>query len=75
MSREITVRYRSLDRYSKSAKFKTLAGAQRFAAKWVGATPDVSEMFGYAVSGDGMGKVTWEGCTVRELFPQLGEEL
>jgi hypothetical protein len=71
MSREITVRYSSIDRFSQRRKFKTLKGAQRFAAKWVGPTPDVSETFGYAVSFDGMGKVTWSGCTSQELFPEL----
>lgn len=73
MTREITVRYSSLDRFSQKRKFKTLAGAQRFAAKWVGQTPDVSEAFGYAVSMDGIGKVTWSGCTAAELFPKLSE--
>lgn len=68
---EIHVRYRSLDRCSKSRKFKTLAGAQRFAQKWVGETPEISETFGYAVSGDGIGKITVSGCDIKKLFPKV----
>lgn len=67
---EITVRYRSLDGYSKSSKFKTLAGAQKFAHKWVGAHPDIGGF--YAVSNDGMGRITVAGCTLAELFPPVG---
>lgn len=68
---EITVRYRTLDRFSKTGKFKTLAGAQRFAQKWVGKTPEIG--FGYAVSGDGVGKITVDGCLLRDLFPDVVE--
>lgn len=66
----IKMRYRSLDGYSKSATFKTLAGAKRFADKWVGKTPEVSSL-GYAVDAYGMGKVTWEGCTAADLWPGM----
>lgn len=68
---EIKLHYSTIDRYSKSATFKTLAGARRFAYKWVGQHPDVSEAFGYAVSSDGMGKVTFWGVTSSELFPEV----
>ena len=66
----IRIRYRSLDRFSQSRTFKTLAGAQRYAQKWVGQTPDISEAFGYAVSDDGIGKITVSGCSLKDLFPQ-----
>jgi len=66
----ITIRYTSIDRCHKTSTFKTLKGAQRFAYKWVGETPEISVTFQYAVSGDGVGKVTWEGCTAKELFPK-----
>lgn len=65
----IHVTYRSIDRYTKSAEFKTLAGAQKFAQKWVGKTPELSIGFGYAVSGDGIGKITCSGCAIADLFP------
>lgn len=66
---QITIRYSSIDRFRQTRKFKTLAGAQKYAHKWVGPHPDVSPM-GYAVSFDGIGKVTWTGATAAELFPE-----
>lgn len=67
---EIRVRYRTIDRFSQSRKFKTLKGAQRFAQKWVGKHPDISDTFGYAVNMHGDGKITCEGCSIHELFPE-----
>ena len=71
---DIRVRYST-----KSRKFKTLAGAQRFAQKLVGETPDIvgrptrpSEY--YAVSYDGAVKVTCDECRLVDLFPKLKEE-
>ena len=64
---KITVRYSSIDRYSKTRKFKTLKGAQKFAHEWVGEHPELG--WGYAVSFDGIGKITVEGVTLAELFP------
>jgi hypothetical protein len=68
MSGEITVRYSSVDSYGKAItrKFKTMKGASKFARKWVGDYPDLGST--YAVSFDGVGKVTVEGCTIKELF-------
>ncbi len=68
-TRNIKVSYRSIDRCSKTRRFKTLEGAQKFAQEWVGETPELGT--GYAVSGDGIGKVTVEGATLRELFPKV----
>lgn len=64
---DITVYYESLDRCSKTRKFKTLAGAQRFAQKWVGKHPEIGTT--YAVSGDGIGKITVVGASLADLFP------
>jgi hypothetical protein len=66
--RTITVTYISIDRVRKRRQFKTLAGAQRFAQKWLGETPEVG--WGYAVSSDGVGKVEVWGATLDELFPK-----
>jgi hypothetical protein len=66
---DIKLNYSTVDRFHKSASFKTLAGAQKFAHKWVGKHPDVSVTFGYAVSFDGAGKLTFRGVTSEELFP------
>lgn len=62
----ITVRYSSIDHYHKTSQFKTLEGARKFAVRCVGEHPDFGST--YAVSDDGVGKVTVEGCTLRDLF-------
>jgi len=67
----IIVRYSSIDRFSKTRKFKTLKGAQRFAQKYVGETPEISETFQYAVSMYGTGKIECEGMALKALFPRL----
>ena len=67
---KITVKYQSIDGYNETRKYKTLNGARRFAQKWVGKHPEISENFRYAISADGIGKITCFGCTVKELFPE-----
>jgi hypothetical protein len=67
----IQVRYHGIDsRRSRLTRFRTLAGAQRYAQKWVGKYPEVSLNFGYAVSSVGVGKITVKGCPIRALFPE-----
>ena len=66
----ITVTYSSIDHFRKTRSFKTIEGARKFAIRCVG-TPDIGSH--YAVSFDGIGKITVEGCTLRELF--LGKKL
>jgi hypothetical protein len=61
------VRYRSIDRFSKTRTFKTLAGAQKFAQGWIGEYPSLGG--GYAVSDDGVGKIIVHGASLRDLFP------
>jgi hypothetical protein len=64
---EIKVRVSSIDGFSKSRKFKTLKGAQRFAQKYVGAHPDMGVW--YAVSDLGTTKVTVSGdALLKDLF-------
>jgi len=53
----IIVTYTTIDHVRKRRKFKTLAGARKFALEWVG--PQDVEGGYYAVSDDGVGKVTW----------------
>jgi len=62
----IKVRYTTIDRVNKLRTFKTLKGARKFAMDWVG--PQDVEGGSYAVSDDGVGKITWQGVTRRELF-------
>jgi hypothetical protein len=63
----IKVTYSSIDRYRVSRVYKTLERARKFAQDWVGKHPEIGSH--YAVSGDGIGKVTVVGATLRELFP------
>lgn len=70
--REIVLSYKATDGASKSAKFATIKGAQAFAHKWVGATPELAHS--YAVSGDGVGRITWKGCSPAELWPQAAAD-
>ena len=70
---EIIVKYKSIDRCSRNRKFKTLEGAQKFAHKMVGETPEFGGF--YVISGDGVGKITCEGCSFADLFPKLKLEI
>jgi hypothetical protein len=58
-----------VDGFRKTRSFQSLKGAQKFAQEWVGETPEISRTFGYAVSADGIGKVTVRGATLLDLFP------
>ena len=64
---KIVVRYSSVDGCSIRRSFATVFGARAFAAKYVGPHPEIGR--GYAVSADGIGKVTVEGATLVALFP------
>ena len=63
----IQVHYRAVDGFSKTRSFKTLAGARKFAQGYVGEFPEMGA--GYAVAGDGVGRVSVTGATLAELFP------
>jgi hypothetical protein len=63
---KITVRYSSIDHFHKTRVFKTIEGAREFAVTYVGEDADIG--MSYAVSFDGVGKVTVTGCTLEELF-------
>ena len=69
----ITVRYSSIDRFKKHYTFKTLKGASAWARKWVGDHPDLGS--DYAISDDGVGKITVSGATLAEIFPQSAEAI
>ena len=70
---QIQVTYTSVDHVRQARKFKTIKSARAFAEKWVG--PQDAEGGSYAVSNDGVGKVTWTGCTREELFGEPRPEL
>lgn len=62
----VTVCYTSVDGVTDTRKFKTLIGAQRYAVDRVGQHPEMGH--NYAASGDGVGKVSVKGATLKELF-------
>lgn len=62
----IKVTYSSIDGFRQSRSFKTLTAARRFAVKWVGEAPELGSH--YAVSFDGVGKITVQGVTLAALF-------
>ncbi len=64
----IQVFYRAVDGYSKARSFPNLVAARRYAQSRVGETPEIGP--GYAIAGDGIGKITVKGCTLQELFPK-----
>lgn len=62
----ITVRYWSRDGYRQTRRFKTLAGASRYARTWVGDNAEIGP--DYAISWDGIGRVSVTGCPIEALF-------
>jgi hypothetical protein len=67
---DIRIQYTAIDGAKKGGIFKTLDGAKKFAWRWVGMYPDRGQ--GYAISADGIGKITFSGVSVEDLFPGEG---
>lgn len=65
------VRYLAVDGYSSTRRFMTLEGARSYARQMVGEHPTTGGW--YAVSDDGVGRVTVEGATLAEIFPPRPE--
>jgi len=63
----ITLKFRFVEGGSKTANYKTLAGAQKAAHRQIGAHPDMGSS--YAVDDYGCCTVRVQGCTLGELFP------
>lgn len=63
----IQLHYWSVDGVHKHENFSTLEEAQTWAQDWIGRYPEIGR--GYAISGDGIGKITARGCSLQELFP------
>ena len=68
----ILVRYRSIDGCDIEETFQSLPDAQRFAHHWIGEHPEIGR--GYAVSGDGVGKIEPWGVSLADLFPAPGSK-
>jgi hypothetical protein len=69
---KIVVYYSTIDHFSQRRTFATLGGARAYAQKWIGAHPDISETFNYAISDDGVGKIE-SNIDVCKLFPTQEE--
>ena len=67
---DITINMRTTDGERKHRRFKSLEGARKFAMRYVGKTPEISEMMGYAVSPYGDAKITASGISLEELFAE-----
>lgn len=63
----IKLHFETLDGIRKTKRFKTLSGARVAAQGWVGKDAEIGRW--YAVSADGVVKVTAEGCTLNDLWP------
>jgi hypothetical protein len=68
----IKLRFTTLDGIRKTKKFKTLAGARKAAHDWVGKSAEIGST--YAISGDGVVKVTTEGCSLFDIWPDQKED-
>jgi hypothetical protein len=63
----IAITYTSIDRYRVTRRYRTLDGARAFAQEYVGRFPSIGSS--YAVSDDGIGKITVCGASLADLFP------
>ncbi len=62
----ITVRYSTVDHFTETRRFRTLAKAREYAQHLIGKTPEMGRT--YAISGDGIGKIEVRGTTLANLF-------
>jgi len=67
MNPTIIVTYSSIDRCRVTRRYRTLDGARAFAQEYVGRSPSIGSS--YAVSDDGVGKITVRGADLADLFP------
>jgi hypothetical protein len=66
--RDIIVRMRSVDDGARSRRFNNIESARAWAKTWLGEYFDISHTFGYAISGDGVCKITCEGVDIYTLL-------
>lgn len=70
---QITVRYLACDGSNSTRKYKTIEGARKYAQSMVGECPERGSF--YAISGDGIGRITVSGATLNDLFPRTSMEM
>ena len=63
---KIVVHYSTIDHFSKRRTFATLAGARRFAQKYLGEHPEQGNELCRQL--DGVGKITVDGASLADLF-------
>ena len=68
----IVVSVNYVDGGGRNRRFKSLAGARRFAQRAVGTHPELGAT--YAVAGDGCATVRVDGVRLSDLFPELTHE-
>lgn len=64
----IKIRYSTVDRHSETRAFDSIEPAREFAQYRVGRYPEMGR--GYAISGDGIGKIEVIGASLATLFPE-----
>ncbi len=71
----IAVHNQASDGWSEIRFYKTLKGAREYCKKYLGQYFDFGVGFtgAYAISGDGINRLTVEGTTFTDLFPERFE--
>ncbi len=75
--REITVRNRAIDDFKEDKEFVNLEDTREYCIKYLGENFDIGSFLSgdpYAISGDGINRLTVEGATWQELFPGRFED-
>lgn len=62
----ISITYLAVDGFTETRAFETHAEARTYAVHWIGAHPEIGRS--YAISGDGIGRITAEGIAIHDLF-------
>lgn len=65
----ITVYNQAVDGFEEEKEFDSIEEAREYCRKYLGEYFDISDFFGYAMSGDGINKLVIEGTTWKEIFP------
>lgn len=64
----IRMYYSTIDGVNIHKACETIEEARSWAMTWVGEHPEIGSY--YAISGDGIGKVMVDDCSIRDIFPE-----
>jgi hypothetical protein len=67
----IRLSFRSVDGAHWTRSYKTLKGARKEAQRYLGTGPDLGSY--YAISADGIVRLTVDGCKLADLFPATAD--